>query len=65
MQVPKFLQKYSHLLGKGGGAAQDEDDPVIVGDQPGGSGRGAKFEGWDEEEEEERPEADNVEVVSL
>ena len=42
-QIPKFLQQYSHLLGQ---AAQDEDEPVIVGDEP-----GAKEEEEDEQEE--------------
>lgn len=48
--VPKFLQQYSHLLGGGGQA--NEDDPVVEGRGAGGDGSG------DEEEEEE-----NVEVV--
>lgn len=29
--VPKFLQKYSHLLGGGKGSRQNEDDPVMNG----------------------------------
>lgn len=45
--IPKFLQQYSHLLGQ---AAQDEDEPVVVGDEP-----GAKEE--EEEDQEESLEA--------
>lgn len=51
-QVPKFLQRYSHLLGK---TAADEDEPVVVGGP-----KGAKP---DEEEEDDQQE-DNLEVVS-
>ncbi len=52
-QVPKFLQRYSHLLGK---TAADEDEPVVVGGP-----KGAKP---DDEEEDDDQQEDNLEVVS-
>ncbi|KAJ9516961.1 hypothetical protein QJQ45_027388 [Haematococcus lacustris] len=55
--VPKFLQQYAHMLGRGGQQGgnnedgQDEDKPVVVG----GGAAGGKREhpGGEEEEEEE------------
>ncbi|KXZ48330.1 hypothetical protein GPECTOR_28g736 [Gonium pectorale] len=57
-QVPKFLQRYSHLLGK---TAADEDEPVVEGGPP-GLGKGRR----DEDEEEEGDEReDNIEAEAL
>ncbi|EFJ48273.1 hypothetical protein VOLCADRAFT_91015 [Volvox carteri f. nagariensis] len=59
-QVPKFLQKYSHLMVK---TAADEDDPLVVGGDgkgdPHGKGLGGEA---GEDAGGEKEEEDNIEV---
>ncbi|GIL86349.1 hypothetical protein Vretifemale_14661 [Volvox reticuliferus] len=56
-QLPKFLQKYSHLMGK---TATDEEEPVVMGGDSKGAAPNAE-----EEEEAGAAEEDNIEVEAL